>query len=174
MSTFLPKNNKIRRSSATPPRAAEREGSENNNKHCDAYNHKQSTHFAHEPAKPTSLVVGIQNPTKTDGENRKLLDKSRRKRYSCNMAMCAQISLQIRSNPLAEDTARWLICTEQPSTTSKHKSFLPHGIAVKGLFASRRSMGCFVTRKKQFAGYFAAAYARVRDFLQINFCQAAG
>ena len=47
------------------------------------------------------------------------------------MAMCAQISLQIRSNPLAEDTARWLICTEQPSTTSKHKSFLPHGTAVK-------------------------------------------
>ena len=90
------------------------------------------------------------------------------------MAMCAQISLQIRSNPLAEDTARWLICTEQPSTTSKHKSFLPHGTAVKGLFASKRSTSRFVTRKKQFASYFAAAYARVRDFLQINFCQAAG
>lgn len=115
-----------------------------------------------------------QNPTKTDSEKRKLLDKTCAKRYSCTMAMCAQISLQIRSNPLAEDTARWLICTEQPSTTSKHKSFLPHGTAVKGLFASKRSTSRFVTRKKQFASYFVAAYARVRDFLQINFCQAAG
>ena len=115
-----------------------------------------------------------QKPTKTDSKKRKLLDKTCAKRYSWTYGY-------VRPN---------FVANSEQSVGGGHRplAYL-HGAAVdhkqtqifsstrhcrKGLFASKRSTSRFVTRKKQFASYFVAAYARVRDFLQINFCQAAG